>query len=222
MLLGPLCGPHLIEVAHETAAQGGDPVHSEILIREARKEAGLERHSRFVRTLALAIYYGFARFLPTRPVPGWRLAYRVRRDLLRRIVPECGEGVIVKDHCYFGTGAGLRVGDYSQLGQRARIDHDVTIGRDGVMGPDCVIMTAGHAFEDPKVPVRLQGALPRRPVVLGDDVWIGSRVTIMPGVTIGDGAVIGAGAVVTKDVAPFAIVAGNPARFVRWRGDRLS
>lgn len=55
------------------------------------------------------------------------------------------------------------------------------------------------------------------PVRIGNDVWLGSRCTIMSGVTIGDGAVIGAHAVVTKDVPPYTITAGNPARVVRER-----
>lgn len=54
-------------------------------------------------------------------------------------------------------------------------------------------------------------------VVIGNDVWIGANVIILPGVTIGDGAVIAAGAIVTKDVAPYAIVGGNPAKVIRLR-----
>jgi len=57
-------------------------------------------------------------------------------------------------------------------------------------------------------------------VTIGHDVWIGHGVTILPGVTVGTGAVIGAGAVVSKDVAPYEIVGGVPARHIRWRFDR--
>jgi acetyltransferase-like isoleucine patch superfamily enzyme len=53
------------------------------------------------------------------------------------------------------------------------------------------------------------------PVVIQDDVWVGAKATILKGVTVGRGAVVGAGAVVTKDVAPFTLVAGNPARFIK-------
>ena len=54
-------------------------------------------------------------------------------------------------------------------------------------------------------------------IIVKDDVWIGARATICSGVTIGQGAIIGAGAVVTKDVEPYSIVAGNPAKLIRYR-----
>ena len=56
-------------------------------------------------------------------------------------------------------------------------------------------------------------------VVIGNDCWIATNTIILSGVTIGDGAVVAAGAVVTKDVAPYSIVGGNPARHIRWRFD---
>jgi chloramphenicol O-acetyltransferase type B len=69
--------------------------------------------------------------------------------------------------------------------------------------------------------LRLQGrAEPSRgrgKVVIGNDVWVGARAIVLSNVTIGDGAVIGAGAIVTKDVSPYAIVAGNPAQLIRYR-----
>ena len=56
-------------------------------------------------------------------------------------------------------------------------------------------------------------------IIIGNDVWIGYRAAIMPGVTIGDGAIIGACSVVTRDVPPYSIVGGNPARIIRKRFD---
>jgi len=59
-------------------------------------------------------------------------------------------------------------------------------------------------------------------VSIGNDVWVGARAIILSGVTVGDGAVIGAGAVVTRSVPPYAIVAGNPARLLRYRFDETT
>jgi acetyltransferase-like isoleucine patch superfamily enzyme len=60
---------------------------------------------------------------------------------------------------------------------------------------------------------------PHEGVIIGHDVWIGRSAIVLAGVTVGDGSVIGAGSVVTKDVPPYAIVAGNPARLIRYRFD---
>ena len=172
------------------------------------------------RMIALILYYGFAQYLPTQPVPGWTIAYWARRVLFKRIAHTCGEGVIIKSKAYFGTGKYLKIGDRSQLGKNLKAECDLVMGTDVVMGPDVVLMSSAHAFEATDIPVNLQGPLPRRPIVIGNDVWIGTRVIVLPGVTIGDSAIIGAGSVVTKTVPPWAIVAGNPARFIRYRGER--
>ncbi|MBK7673470.1 MAG: acyltransferase [Candidatus Accumulibacter sp.] len=175
---------------------------------------------KILKTISLVLYYGLARWFPTQPMPGWKFGYAFRRMLVRRIGVSVGQSVIVKHNAQFGAGVGLVIGDRAQLGHNCRLGNNVTIGCDVVMGPDVIIMTSAHAFEDPYVPVNLQGALPILAVTIGDDVWIGTRVIILPGVTIGRGAVIGAGAVVTKDVPPFAIVGGVPAKVIRYRGDQ--
>ncbi len=163
-------------------------------------------------------YYGVATHFPTQPMPGYKTGYRFRRILLNHIAESCGEDIIVKQHAYIGSGTGLRIGNRSQLGHNLRLGQYVTIGDDVVMGPDIVIMANAHAFDSLDIPVNQQGALPVRPVVIGNDVWIGTRAIILPGVRIGNQAVIGAGSVVTKDVPERAIVGGNPARIIRYRG----
>ena len=169
------------------------------------------------RVLCLVVYYGLAQFLPTRPAPGWRFSYWIRRVLAKRIFQSCGDGVIIKGRAYFGTGRYVAVGNRSQLGKNLRAEEDLTLGDDVVMGPDVVIMSSSHAFASTNVPVNRQGAAPRRPVVIGNDVWVGTRVILLPGVRVGDKAIVGAGSVVTKDVPPYAIVGGNPARTIRRR-----
>jgi len=76
--------------------------------------------------------------------------------------------------------------------------------------------------EEPAFAGAENGYLPAGDTVIGNDVWIGSEAIIMPGVRVGDGAVIGTRALVTRDVEPFAIVGGNPAKVIRKRFDERS
>ena len=169
------------------------------------------------KAFALSLYYGFAQYLPTQPRPGWQFAYWLRRKLVKHIFLKCGSDIIVKQQAYFGTGNEMVVGDRSQLGENLKSESDITLGHDVLMGPDVVMMSSGHAFHRLDIPINQQGALPRRPIVIGNDVWIGTRVIILPGIQVGDHAIIGAGSVVTKNVPPLAIVAGNPAKVIRFR-----
>jgi len=107
-------------------------------------------------------------------------------------------------------------------------DAPVTIGNFCSFGQETLIFSkADHALNLPSTfPLRTlllhpergdQDAVTKGAVSIGHDVWVGARAMILSGVTIGNGAVIGAGALVTKNVPPYAIVAGNPAQLVRYR-----
>ncbi|MDE6416585.1 MAG: sugar O-acetyltransferase [Duncaniella sp.] len=86
----------------------------------------------------------------------------------------------------------------------------ITIGDDCLIGHNCTICTVNHS----KNPGR-RGDMVCSGVKIGNSVWIGANVTILPGVTIGDGAIIAAGAVVSRDVEPFTIAGGIPARKIK-------
>lgn len=111
----------------------------------------------------------------------------------------------------------LSIGNNSGLGVNSRVQGKVSIGDDVMMGPDVLIYTTNHEFKSIDIPMRLQGYSQERPVVIGNDVWIGARVIILPGVTVGNGVVIGAGSVVTKDIPPYKVAAGCPAVVVKSR-----
>ena len=106
-----------------------------------------------------------------------------------------------------------------QVGRYSAVHHTVTIFHGGIHHVEYVGL--GHLHPDGAgglvVPPELLTS--RGPVVIGSDVWITYGAVIMSGVTIGDGAVVGACAVVTKDVEPYSIVGGNPAKHLRYRFD---
>lgn len=86
----------------------------------------------------------------------------------------------------------------------------ITIGDNVLIGHSVVLATLNHD-ENPEKRANLCPS----PIVIGDNVWIGSNATLLPGVTVGDGAIIAAGAVVTRDVDECSVVAGVPAKFIR-------
>lgn len=107
----------------------------------------------------------------------------------------------------------LSVGNDSMLGDRVTIYNlgPVTIGDQTVLSQDVYVCAGTHDFTSRHMP------LLRPAITIGSNVWICAGAFIGPGVNIGDGAVIGARAVVTKDVEPWTVVAGNPARFIKVR-----
>jgi acetyltransferase-like isoleucine patch superfamily enzyme len=94
----------------------------------------------------------------------------------------------------------------------------IVIGDHVRVAPGVIMVAANHVYDRIDVPIATQG-LKRKSIVIGDDVWIAANAIITAGVKVGHGAIVGAGSVVTKDVAPFTIVAGSPARVVRVRAD---
>ena len=112
------------------------------------------------------------------------------------------------------------------IGDRAHINIDcdlsghedgpITIGNDALLAPRVVVLGAMHEHRDRTQLIREQG-IRAAPVIIEDDVWIGTNAVITPGAHIGVGAVVGANAVVTGEVEPYAIVGGVPARVIGFR-----
>lgn len=86
-----------------------------------------------------------------------------------------------------------------------------------MMGPDVMVYTQNHRTDRVDVPMIDQGNSEKREVIIGNDVWIGARSIIMPGVKIGEGSIIAAASVVTKDVMPYSVVGGVPAKLIKMR-----
>ena len=92
----------------------------------------------------------------------------------------------------------------------------VQIGNNVMVAGYCYIVDQDHEFSTPDVPIAKQGVR-AAPVIVDDDVWIGSHAVVLRGVHIGRGAVVGANSVVTSDVPAYSVVAGSPARVIRAR-----
>lgn len=166
---------------------------------------------------ARAAYYLIGRFLPKYPIPGYRVAYKVRYSLCKHIFESMGENVLIKRNAYFGDGSKIRIGNNSQIGINSIMDNDVVIGDDVTMGPDVIIYTSSHEYKNLGIPINQQGEKPHRQVTIGNNVWIGARCIILPGVSIGDNAIIGANTVVTKDVPKNAVFCGTEGHVVKFR-----
>ena len=94
---------------------------------------------------------------------------------------------------------------------------NIIIGANCMIAARCSFMPYRHEFEDTTILMREQAVVTKGDIIIEDDVWLGVNVAVMDGVTIGKGAIVGAGAVVTKDIPPYAIAGGVPARVIRMR-----
>jgi acetyltransferase-like isoleucine patch superfamily enzyme len=126
-----------------------------------------------------------------------------------------GQIVIGRD-CYIGENARIWSASKISIGDRVLIAHEVNVF-DNNTHPVSAKSRHQHYKEivSSGFPKEHDYSLNERPVAILNDAWVGARAIIMPGCTIGEGAIVGAGSVVTTDVAPYTIVAGNPARLIR-------
>lgn len=154
-------------------------------------------------TFGAVLAYGYNHWIGNFP------SRRVREVYLKVWLGGLGAKSGVQMGCRFLNGRKVFLGERNVINFGCLFDgrkFSIRTGSNVSIGPEATILTLGHdprstAFED------LGGD-----VVIGDRVWIGYRAIVLPGVTIGEGVVVGAGAVVTKNVEPYAIIAGNPAR----------
>ncbi len=107
-----------------------------------------------------------------------------------------GKNVAINDYCYLAGEGGITIGDYSMI------------------APGVSIISSDHGFSEKGKPFVLQEHT-LKPVVIGNNVWLGKNSIILKGVTIGDNSIIAAGAVVTKNVPPSCISGGNPAKIIK-------
>jgi acetyltransferase-like isoleucine patch superfamily enzyme len=114
-------------------------------------------------------------------------------------------------------GPGFRSGDYVYIGPYCQLAPRVYIGNYSSLSAYVAVVGSDHIYDRPGLPIVFSGRPPSSITSIGHDVLIGHGAILLRGITIGNGAIVGAGAVVTKDVPPYAVVAGVPARVLRYR-----
>lgn len=168
------------------------------------------------RSIFWFAYYILARHLAGNYKPYAYGSKWIRSFLCKPLFNSFGNSVDIGCKVEFFNIRNSEIGDHSGIGSHSSIGL-VKIGKYVMMGTHCLVLSQNHRFDDVTIPMCMQGFQEEKPVVIDDDVWIGSRVIILPGVHIGKGSIVGAGSVVTKDVQPYTIVAGNPARTIGYR-----
>ena len=127
------------------------------------------------------------------------------------------KSVIESYSCINNAVGDVTIGDHTRIGIHCTVIGPVCIGNNVNLAQGITVTALNHNFEDPTRKIDEQG-ISTKPVVIGDDVWIGANAVILPGVTIGTHSIVAAGAVVTKDVPDYSLVAGVPAKVIKQLG----
>jgi maltose O-acetyltransferase len=137
-----------------------------------------------------------------------------RDRILRELLGSVGTDVQIRSPFYCDYGTQIRIGSrtFANFNLVALDVGPITIGDDVQIGPNVQLLTPTHPVEPEPRRAKIEGA---KPIVIGDNVWLGGGVVVCPGVTIGENTVVGAGSVVVRDLPPNVVAVGNPARIVK-------
>lgn len=167
--------------------------------------------------IAYAIYYGIAYHLPENHWVGGRLWNAIRVGCARHLLRECGREVNIDRMVNFGDGSHFTLKDRSGIGANSRIIGDVTFNEDVATAFNIVVTSFDRNLDDASTRMLDYPDGFEVPVVVGPDVVLFAGCYILPGVHVNQGCIVGAGGVVSRDVPPFSVVGGNPARVIKWR-----
>ena len=140
---------------------------------------------------------------------------RTRMDVLPFNKFELGSKAVIEDFCTINNGVGdVLIGSNTLIGMGNVIIGPITIGNNVILAQNIVASGLNHEYRDIDTPIHQQPIL-TAPITIEDDCWIAANSVITAGVTIGKHSVVAAGAVVTKDVPPYSVAAGNPAKVIK-------
>lgn len=131
-----------------------------------------------------------------------------------------GRNVHICPHYTISSACNVEIGDNVWIGELfyVKAEGGIEIGAGTIISRNVEIWTSNHNYDSEDLTtIPYDKRFVKKPVSIGENVWIGSRVIVLPGVTIGEGAVVGAGSVVAKNVPAYAVVGGNPATVIKYR-----
>jgi acetyltransferase-like isoleucine patch superfamily enzyme len=142
----------------------------------------------------------------------------IRRYILNLIVGKYPKTSYIDYKVYMRYPKKVIIGEYTTINRGATLigsyynkNTEIRIGNNVAIGPYCTFYSAGHDYRYLNLPDIAQS------IIIEDNVWIGGRTVILPGVRLGEGCIIGAGSIVTKDVSPWCVAVGNPAKVINKR-----
>ena len=165
-----------------------------------------------IKKAVILFLLGAIKYLP------FHAAMKIRNICYRCIFKKMGKNSNICDAVTITNPSKISIGDRCSIHEYSYFagEGEIIIGDYVAIANNCTIISESHNFSDRNMPIKMQGLSPQ-PVTIGNDVWIGSKVTILGNVKIGNGAVIGAGSVVTKDIPEYAIASGVPCKVMRYR-----
>lgn len=155
--------------------------------------------------------------MPSQYFPLGKISCKLRFILWKRILKSnIGTNVKIQSGVLVGKFADIKIGSNVAINENSRL-RNVDIGNYVLIAPEVYILHSGHGYSIKDIPMYDQGETHYAKTIIEDDVWIGARSLILPGRKIGRGSIVAAGSVVTKDVEPYSIVGGNPAKVIKLR-----
>lgn len=128
-------------------------------------------------------------------------------------------GCEIWEYVIIRKGLNITIGNNAQIGPFSVFfgGEKIIIGNNVIIAPHCVFAAGNHNYYELDIPMRFSDSISKGPIIIEDNVWVGSNVVITDNVKIGHDSVIGANAVVTKNVEPYSIVGGVPAKLIKYR-----
>jgi acetyltransferase-like isoleucine patch superfamily enzyme len=178
----------------------------------------------------IKFWYNLDRIAPDVPLTHWMLySNRLMKKLCRKKFKYFGENAVIRPGAYIECCSKISIGDNVVIRPHSFIFADPESNGSGIIIEDYVLIgsnvhiyTSNHKFSNCNIPIYFQGYTDEthnNPVILKKGCWIGANVVILPNVQIGENSVVAAGSIVTKSVPPHVLVAGNPAKIIKYIND---